>query len=74
VEVLLPDPNAEVLFDGQKTTLKGSRRVYPTPNLAPGRTYWYRVRASWMQDGQPVHQERTVFVKAGGTTVVNFGQ
>lgn len=72
VEVLVPRADAEVLFDGQKTTLTGMRRVYPTPNLAPGRRYWYRVSASWLQNGETVHEERTVFVGAGDTTVVNF--
>jgi uncharacterized protein (TIGR03000 family) len=72
VQVSVPDPSAEVLFDGQKTTLKGAVRVYETPTLTPGRTYSYRVSASWTQDGRTVQEQRTVFVTAGTTTAVHF--
>jgi uncharacterized protein (TIGR03000 family) len=74
VEVIVPDPLAEVFFDGQKTNRTGTMRVYDTPTLTPGKTYSYQVRAHWTQDGRTIDQQRTVIVSAGATTVVNFKQ
>jgi uncharacterized protein (TIGR03000 family) len=74
VEVIVPDPAAEVFFDGQKTNRTGTMRVYDTPTLTPGKTYSYQVSAHWTQDGRSIRQQRTIFVNAGGTAVVNFRQ
>jgi uncharacterized protein (TIGR03000 family) len=73
VRVILPDPKATVLMDGNKTTSTGPERLYHTPELAPG-TYSYEISATWMQDGKEVTQVRTVPVTPGRTSVVNFTQ
>jgi uncharacterized protein (TIGR03000 family) len=72
VEVLLPDPDADVWFNGQKTTTPGAQRRYTTPPLEPGREYAYTVRASWLQGGKAMVVERQVRVTAGLTAVVDF--
>lgn len=72
IRVLVPDANAKVWFDGTLTNQKGTDRLFNTPELAPGGTYSYRIRASW-QDGQQV-QEQVVQVTPGQTVVVDFSR
>jgi uncharacterized protein (TIGR03000 family) len=71
VRVLLPDAQARVWFDGKSTNSTGTERLYQSPALTAG-TYEYRVRASWMQGGQEVSQERSVSVRPGQMSVVDF--
>jgi uncharacterized protein (TIGR03000 family) len=74
IHVVLPDPQAKVQFDGNATTSTGSERYYHTPELAPGGSYQYKLRVSWMQDGTQVSQERTVSVTPGKTAEVVFAR
>jgi uncharacterized protein (TIGR03000 family) len=74
VQLILPSPTAEVWFGDYKSNQVGTTRQFATPPLAPGQTYTYEVRATWMVDGQPVTQTRTVRVEAGKTTTVDFSQ
>jgi uncharacterized protein (TIGR03000 family) len=74
VEVILPDPAAEVSFNGQKIEGKGANRRLLTPPLQPGQYYHYRVTATWTQDGKAVTEERMVDVSAGQPSVVDFTQ
>ncbi len=74
LEVVLPDPNAEVWVEGQKTTTTGRVRTFESPELQPNRSYTYNLRASWMQDGRPVTQDRQVQVVTGRSTTVDFTQ
>jgi uncharacterized protein (TIGR03000 family) len=71
IHVVLPDPNATVIFSGHKTTSTGTERVYHTPDLAPG-TYQYQLRATWMQDGQQMTRDQIVSAVPGKTTDVIF--
>ena len=73
IRVRLPEPNAVVLFDGQKTQQTGRERSFATPPLEKG-TYAYQIRATWNQGGQPVTQERTVNVGPGTDVVVDFNE
>jgi uncharacterized protein (TIGR03000 family) len=72
VDVVLPDPQARVWFDGTLTNQTGTERVFNTPSLTMGAAYTYQVRASWMQGGQEVSHQRAVSVSPGRTTVVDF--
>jgi uncharacterized protein (TIGR03000 family) len=74
VRVILPDPQASVWFDGNATSSTGTERLFNTPALTMGSTYSYRVRASWMQGGREVTQERTVSVTPGQTAMVDFSR
>ena len=72
IHVILPDPQARVWFDDMATQETGTDRWFETPALSPGGTYRYHIRASWVQDGQEVNQERTVAVGPGQMSVVDF--
>lgn len=72
VQVLLPAADAEVWFNGHKTSKVGTNRTFRTPELQPGKKYHYRIKAVWKRDGQPTADERRVEVAAGRTVVVDF--
>ena len=71
VEVHVPD-DAQLWFDGQKTTQTGTERFFTSPGLEAGETYVYDVRAVWTQDGKAVDQMKKVTVHAGDRVVVDF--
>ena len=74
VRVILPDPQARVWFDGTATTSTGAERLFHTPALTMGSTYNYQIRASWMQDGREMTQNRTVSVAPGQSAMVDFSR
>ena len=72
IRILLPDAKAKVWFDGSPTTQQGTDRLFYTPPLAAGASSKYRIKASWLQAGKDVVQERDVVVLPGKTVVVDF--
>jgi uncharacterized protein (TIGR03000 family) len=72
IKVLLPDANAKVWFDGNATTSTGAERLFHTPDLAPGATSNYRIRAAWTANGKEVVQELVVPVQSGRGSVADF--
>jgi uncharacterized protein (TIGR03000 family) len=72
VTVELPDPNAEVWFNGSPTRQRGATREFVSPAIQPDHDYSYDVRARWNEGGRMVDQTRTVHVQAGGSVMVNF--
>ncbi len=70
VRVIVPDPQAAVMFDGHATSQTGTDRLFDTPPLAG--TSQYHIRATWMQNGQQMSQERVVSVTPGQMAVVDF--
>jgi uncharacterized protein (TIGR03000 family) len=73
VEIRVP-PTAKVWFDGDATTQTGNMRLYSSPPIQTGKTFTYQVTAKWMDGDKEVAQTRTVEVRAGRTTVVDFTQ
>jgi uncharacterized protein (TIGR03000 family) len=71
VQVVVP-ANAEIWFDGDKTSQTGSRREFVSPPLDPGTDYAYEIRARWLENGKLVEETRTVTVRGGLRTLVNF--
>jgi uncharacterized protein (TIGR03000 family) len=71
VEVRVPD-DAEIWFEGQKTSQTGTDRTYSSPSLDAGQDYLYEVRARWSADGKPIDQTRKVTVHAGDHVLVDF--
>jgi uncharacterized protein (TIGR03000 family) len=65
-------PNAQVWFEGVKTTSTGAVREYQSPSLKPGSRYTYEVRARWMANGKEVTQTQRVGVTAGARVNVRF--
>lgn len=74
IDVIVPDANAVVWFDGVQTSSQGTTRHFNTPALQPGGNYAYTIRAAWTQQGQAMSAERVVRVSAGAATVVDFTQ
>ncbi len=73
IDVRVPVANAEVFFEGTNTQHTGVRRLFLSPIIQVGTTYYYKIRATWKQpDGKIVDQERSVGVRAKETTVVDF--
>jgi uncharacterized protein (TIGR03000 family) len=70
----LPDPNAQVWFEGTATSQRGSMRQFESPQLTPGRDYIYGIRAEWNQNGKTVSQTREVRLQAGDQLTVDFGR
>jgi len=71
VNVRVP-ANAEVMFEGAKTTQTGSSRQFVSPPLTPGGNYTYDIQARWMENGRQVSRTRHVPVQAGQVVRVDF--
>lgn len=65
--------NAELWFNNDKRTQKGTDRQFVTPALDPDQIYVYNVKARWTEEGG-INVEKTLRVRAiSGTRVtVNF--
>ena len=64
--------DAEIWFNGAKTTLTGAVREFHTPPLTPNSQYTYEVRARWLENGHEVTQTQKIFVSAGAHVHVDF--
>jgi uncharacterized protein (TIGR03000 family) len=71
VRVIVP-ADAEIWFDGDKTSQTGTAREFVSPPLTLDTDYAYEIRARWMENGKPVEQTRSVTVRGGSLTMVNF--
>jgi len=71
IEVLLPDPNAHVSFDGTMTEEQGMDRLFTSPPLEPSKIYTYTVKLMWMDNGKEVNRSLDVRVQGGRTTLVD---
>jgi uncharacterized protein (TIGR03000 family) len=66
--------NAELWFEGEKTTQKGEVRRFDSPPISPGQDYTYEIRAKWREGDHDVTQTRSVVVRGGQQAVVDFTQ
>jgi uncharacterized protein (TIGR03000 family) len=64
--------DAEIWFDGKKTSQTGPVRYFETPPLEPGREYSYEIRARWNENGRQVERTRHVTVHPGDRLALNF--
>jgi uncharacterized protein (TIGR03000 family) len=64
--------DATLYIDDHKMTTNTSHKVFNTPALETGETYYYMVRAEVMKDGAPVSATKRVIVKPGEEIVANF--
>jgi len=74
IRVHLPQPDAKLLVDGEKTSSTGKSRLFHTPTLAPGGTYSYTLKATWRKNDREETEERTVLLTPGQSLVVDFNQ
>ncbi len=58
-------PNAEVWFNGARTSQRGPYREFVSPPIAAGRDYVYNMRVRWMNGSTPREETRTITVRAG---------
>jgi uncharacterized protein (TIGR03000 family) len=72
LNVRLPEENAEVWIQGQRTQQRGTWREFVSPPLTGDRNYVYDIRARWTEDGRDVEQTRTVPVQPSGVATVDF--
>jgi uncharacterized protein (TIGR03000 family) len=73
IRITLP-ANAEVRFEGDKTTQTGANRLFVSPPLKAGHNYIYEVKAQWKENGQEVTRDRRITVRAGEVVNVPFGE
>jgi uncharacterized protein (TIGR03000 family) len=71
VAVKLP-ADAKLYADGQLTQLTSSERLFHTPTLSAGQRYQYELKVEYSREGKPVSDSKTVYVKAGERTEVEF--
>jgi uncharacterized protein (TIGR03000 family) len=69
--VALP-ANAKLYVDDNLTKSTSSRRSFVTPELQPGQSYFYVLRAEVDRDGKTVAQSKKVTVRAGQTVETSF--
>jgi uncharacterized protein (TIGR03000 family) len=73
VVVELP-ADATMIVDNWVPDLTSDRRTFLTPDLTPGKDYYYTVKVEMTRDGKKVMNSRKIFVRAGQTTRVEFGE
>ncbi len=70
---LIVPPDAQVWFDGDKTTQTGTMREYVSPALPAGKTFTYDVRVEYRApDGRMVDETRPIHVRANDWWTVDF--
>jgi uncharacterized protein (TIGR03000 family) len=70
---LLVPANAEVIFNGSKTSQTGTVREYVSPAMTPGKTYTYHITVRYMgANGKVVNDTRDVQVRANDWYSIDF--
>jgi uncharacterized protein (TIGR03000 family) len=64
--------DARLLIDGDATVSTGAARRFASPPLTMGRTYYYRLTAEVLRDGQRLTATQRVAVRAGQENVVEL--
>ena len=64
--------SARVWIEDGATSQSGPDRTFVSPPLAPGREYFYHIRAQWNENGQVVERHRKVTVSAGDRINLNL--
>jgi len=64
--------DAEIWFDGTKTSQTGASRQFVSPPLATDKSYQYEVKARWLEDGNEVIRTRRVEVQGGSRVNVDL--
>ena len=72
IAVTLPE-DAKVFVNDQPTTSTGSSRNYVSKGLAAGKTYAYKLRVEFENEGRKVVEHKTLNLRAGDSHTVSFG-
>jgi uncharacterized protein (TIGR03000 family) len=74
VQVVLPNPEAQVTIGGVKMESLGMVRTFELPPVDQGKSDTYKVTATWIDNGKPITDMRKVAVIAGSVAKVDFTQ
>jgi uncharacterized protein (TIGR03000 family) len=74
IEVVVPSESAIVFFEDSQMQQRGKVRQFASPPLPVGQTYFYKIRAKWMVEGETMEREKSVGVRANEKIVVDFTQ
>jgi uncharacterized protein (TIGR03000 family) len=69
--VTLP-ADAKLTIDGTPTVSTSETRVFESPSLTPGKTFYYVLKAIVVRDGKTETVTKEVTVRAGEDTRVRF--
>lgn len=72
IHVVVPSPSAKLWFDAALTHSNGTQRTFVTPPLSPNWTFHYAIKASWVENGREVTEQRRVDFRSGQEIVVDF--
>ncbi len=72
IEIRVPASDADVWFQGERTSKTGTVRQFRSPPLVEGRSYTYDVLAVWGEGGKDTKQLRQVSVRSGSRVTVDF--
>jgi len=64
--------DARLTIDGAATTSVSDRRIFQSPELAPGKNFSYTLKAEFNQDGKPVVVTKEVTIQAGAEVNVTL--
>ena len=71
IVVSLP-ADAKLMVDGKATTSTSAVRTFVSPELTPGKSYYYTLKAEVVREGKPVVVEKRVDIAAGTKVNVSF--
>jgi uncharacterized protein (TIGR03000 family) len=66
--------DAKVFIDGVQMKSTSARRVYQTPMLEEGETYFYDIRVELVRDGRTYAETRRVIINPGQRIAANFNE
>ena len=72
LSVKVPQPAAEVIVDGVKTTQTGSDRLFESPILEAGTTFKYEITTRWVERGVTYEKTKVVTGTPGEVVRVDF--
>jgi uncharacterized protein (TIGR03000 family) len=72
LNIRVPDANAQIWIEGQKTNQTGTFRQFVSPPLEPNRDYTYHVTARWQRNGREMEQAKDFAIHAGDRMTVDF--
>jgi uncharacterized protein (TIGR03000 family) len=64
--------DAKLYVDDHPMKTTSERRVFSTPSLEPGQTYYYILRAEVIRDGKTATDTKRVLVHAGDVIEASF--
>jgi uncharacterized protein (TIGR03000 family) len=64
--------DAKVFLDGELLNLAAGKRTFQTPELVPGKTYYYDLRAEVIRDGRTVAEAQRIVLQPGQMVTASF--